>query len=295
MSDSLNNAVIAIDGGGTRCRVALDDGRAPRAVETSSANVSTDFEGAVAQIIEGMGRLAQKVGALPEALWRLPAFVGLAGVTGVDMRARLDKALRFTAVRIEDDRPAALRGALGERDGVVAHCGTGSFFASQINGAMRLAGGWGPVLGDRASAQWIGREALRATLDCVDELHECTPFANRLLSEMGGSAGIVRFAGQARPVDFGALAPLVTEYAGLGDALALGVMTSGAAEIAALVPRMGWVPGMAVCLTGGIGPHFTPHLPSAMQADVMAPQGAPLDGALALARDFAKEIANECR
>ncbi|MBW0158386.1 BadF/BadG/BcrA/BcrD ATPase family protein [Sedimentimonas flavescens] len=293
MSDSLNNAIIAIDGGGTRCRVALDDGRLTRAIETGSANVSTDFDGAVAQMIEGMNLLARKVDLPVQALWSLPAFVGLAGVTGAEMRARLCAALPFTAVRVEDDRPAALRGALGDRDGVVAHCGTGSFFAAQIRGVMRLAGGWGPVLGDRASAQWVGREALRATLDCVDDLQECTPLANRLLSEMGGSPGIVRFASRARPVDFGALAPLVTDYAGKGDALALGVMATGASEIAALIPQMGWVPGQAICLTGGIGPHFMQFLPAAMLADVAAPQGSPLDGALTLAREFAKEIAHE--
>lgn len=295
MSESLTNAIIAVDGGGTRCRVALDDGRARHMVETGPANVTTDFDGSVAQLIAGLDQLAQKAGVPVAALHPLPAFLGLAGIIGEDIRTRFRNALPLTTLRVEDDRPAALRGALGQRDGVVAHCGTGSFFASQIGGATRFAGGWGAILGDQASARWIGREALRVTLDCVDGLRDRTPLADRLLADLDGHPGIVRFARRARPSDFGALAPLVTEYADRGDALALDVMASGAAEIAALVPQMGWVPGMAICLTGGIGPHYARYLPAAMQAALIAPEGAPMDGALALARDFAREIADERR
>ena len=45
----------------------------------------------------------------------------------------------------------ALRGALGEKDGIVVHCGIGSFAASRIDGKSRFAGGWGPVLGDEVT------------------------------------------------------------------------------------------------------------------------------------------------
>ena len=51
---------------------------------------------------------------------------------------------------------------------------------------------------------------------------------------------------------------------------------------------------MALCLTGGIAPHFAPFLPHDLRASVVAPDGAPLAGALALAREFAEELANEC-
>ena len=136
MSESLTNAIIAVDGGGTRCRVALDDGRAICVVETGPANVSTDFDGSVAQLVAGLEQLAQKAGVAVAELSPLPAFLGLAGIIGEDIRTRFRNALPLTTLRVEDDRPAALRGALGQRDGVVAHCGTGSFFAASSVGVF---------------------------------------------------------------------------------------------------------------------------------------------------------------
>lgn len=290
MSTAATSPVLAIDGGGTRCRVAFCDGGDVVSVETGSANVSTDFDAAVREIVAGIGGLTERLGLSVEAL---PAFVGLAGVTGPTIADRLRAALPFRRARIADDRPAALRGALGRRNGVIAHCGTGSFFAAQRDGAMRFAGGWGPVLGDEASAQWVGRAALRLTLESVDGRRDGTPLTQKLLADFGDPAGVVRFAGAARPADFGALAPLVTDHAAQGDAVAVEIMRLGASEIARALPHLGWSPGKAICLTGGIGPRYAAWLPEALHADLAAPEGEPLDGALSLARDFSAEIAHE--
>ncbi|ETX27351.1 BadF/BadG/BcrA/BcrD ATPase family protein [Roseivivax isoporae] len=293
MDDSRHIPVIGIDGGGTRCRVALDDGRGRHVVETGSANASTDLAGTVRQVAEGLAALGQAAGWAVDDLVRLPAFVGLAGVTGPAIAEALRAALPLVHARIDDDRPAALRGVLGRRDGALAHCGTGSFFALQAGGGMRIVGGWGSVLGDEASAQWIGRRALAGALDRADGLAAPSPLSDALLSEFGGTAGIVAFAATATPAAFGALAPRVTDRAGQGDALARAVMQAGARHVAETLATLGWTPGRALCLTGGIGPHFAPFLPADMEAAIVPPEGQPLDGALSLARDFAREIAHE--
>ncbi len=291
MDGSPHLKALAIDGGGTRCRLALTQGARVTTVETGPANVSTDFDGAIAQILTGLRTLAAETGESAQALARQPAFIGLAGVTGPEVADRVRGALPFGTARVEDDRPAALRGALGHREGAVAHCGTGSFFGSYLKGAMRLSGGWGPILGDEASAQWIGRRALRGALETVDGEAETSGLSRALLDRLGGAAGIVDFAGTAPPSRFGALAPLVTAAAQEADSLALRTMEAGAAEIAKSLPPIGWRPGIAICLTGGIGPQFAPYLPDAMQADVAPPAGEPLSGALALARELARETA----
>mgnify|MGYP001826436287 CR=1 FL=1 len=293
MSDSRSISVIAIDGGGTRCRVALDDRRSITTVETGPANASTDLDGTVQQITEGLAELANRTDRTIAVLSGLPAFIGLAGVTGRKIADQLRDALPFRRVRIEVDRAAALRGALGHKDGVIAHCGTGSFFAAQTGGKMRFAGGWGPILGDVASAQWIGRSALSVTLESVDGRRETAPLAERLLADLGGTAGIVHFAASALPSDFGALAPLVTRHAEDGDALANQVMRAGAEEIARALLRIGWQPGRAICLTGGIAPRFGPYLPADMQADLTPPESEPLAGALSMARDLALEAPDD--
>lgn len=293
MNRSTHTLVLAIDGGGTRCRVAARSGGNLVSVETGSANVSTDFAGAVRQIEQGLESLSARMGQTVEVLSAAPAFVGLAGVTGSAIADRLRAALPFRHVRYADDRVAALRGALGQRDGVIGHCGTGSFYAAQIGGETRLSGGWGPVLGDEASAQWVGRAALSLTLEAFDDRLAMSPLAERILSDFGDAAGIVRFAGTARPPEFGALAPLVTGFAAQGDGIAELIMRRGADEIARGVRRLGWCPDHPICLTGGIGPHYIPFLPEELRASVADRKGEPLEGALALAEDLAEEIAND--
>jgi glucosamine kinase len=260
-------------------------------VETGSANVSTDFAASLHEIRSGLEALAERLEVTLDDLCARPAFVGLAGVTGPVLAEKLRASLPFKRVRIEDDRPAALRGALGSADGFLAHCGTGSFFGAQVAGSSRLIGGWGPVLGDDASAQWIGRTALTAVLDCVDGLCPMSEFAECMLRDFDGAAEIVRFAGDAAPAEFGALARRVTAAASQGDPVAIGVMRRGATRVAEILVSLGWRPGFPICLTGGIGPQFPLYLPDEMRDHVADPKATPLDGALELAGDLAKEAA----
>ena len=143
--------------------------------------------------------------------------------------------------------------------------------------------------GDEASAQWVGRAVLRDTLETVDGRRATSELANALLEEFEGAAGIVRFAGSARPSDFGAIAPKVSGFAARGDALAERIMSAGASEIERGLVHIGWTPGRAICLTGGIGPQFEPYLPARMQTEIVPASGAPLSGALLLASALESE------
>lgn len=294
MSEPFITPVIAVDGGGTRCRTALfcakDAFRPAFVVETGSANVSTDFNAATHEIMRGVNEVAARAGLDLSSLADVPAYLGLAGITGPEIANRLAGALPFLRVKVEDDRPAALRGVLGEVDGIVSHCGTGSFIAMQQKGVMRFVGGWGPVLGDPASAQWVGRQALARSLDVVDGLRPASALADQILTDLGNAPGVVRFAAGASPADFGRFAPKVTAHAGQGDALALSILQAGADEIAETLRALGWQAGTRLCLTGGIGPFYASYLPADMRADLADPLGLPLDGAMALAREFSAEI-----
>jgi len=293
MTNVLKTSVLALDGGGTRCRLALSRGADVTTVETGSANISTDLGGAVAQVRAGLAQLSAVTGHPAEALAMCPIYIGIAGVTGPVIADRFAAELPFRQVRVSDDRPTALSGALGGRDGLVAHCGTGSFFAAQIGGSPRFAGGWGAVLGDPASAQWVGRRALACTLEEVDQLRAASGLGAQLLDRFGGAAEIVSFAVTASPADFGRVAPDVTDLAAKGDPLALEILTGAGREIATTLQKMGWVPELPLCLTGGIAPHFRPYLPPVMQQACSPPVGTPLDGAIALAHEFAREVRDD--
>ncbi|MGI9367795.1 MAG: BadF/BadG/BcrA/BcrD ATPase family protein [Ruegeria sp.] len=237
------NSIVAIDGGGTRCRMAFAGNGKRVSVEVGSANVSTDFSRAVAELQTGIQLLSKELSIPFEALANCPAFVGLAGMTGPRVAQAVANSLPFDQVRVLDDRPASVRGALGAGDGAVAHCGTGSFFGVQIDGNLHLAGGWGPVLGDQASAQWIGRQALRHALDAVDGLGLHSDLTKKFLNDFDGAAGIVAFAGQAGPSGLGQIAKDVTSFAKGGDTVARSVMRLGADYIAQSLPKAGWHSG----------------------------------------------------
>lgn len=283
--------ILAVDGGGTNCRIAYCAGGQRHVVGVGPANVASDFDGAAARIAAGLEQLAGQLQQPLQALCGLPAYLGLAGVTGPQMAARVAAALPLEVLRVEDDRRPALVGAHAGADGAIAHCGTGSFLALQRQGSQRFAGGWGSVLGDEASAQWVGRKALAAALQDVDGLIESSGLTAGLLNEFGGPAGIVAFAGQARPHEFGQIARQVTAAAEADDAVAGSLMRGAAAQLLQVLERMGWTPDLPLCLTGGIGPQYVPYLPQAARAALTGPQGVPLDGAIALAQAFAAEQA----
>lgn len=293
MTNGLIQPVLAIDGGGTRCRLALNAGDRLVQIEVGSTNVSTDFAAATAELRLGLGQLAEAAGVPLTWLADVPTYAGLAGVTGATLAARVQEALPLKSIKVEDDRPAALRGAIGEANGVVAHCGTGSFVARQQNGQMRLAGGWGAVLGDPASAQWVGRRALGRTLDVADRLVAGSGLSDAVMQRFGDTSAIVAFAATATPSDFGALAPMVTEASSRGDEIARGILSAAATEIADTLRAMGWCEGETICLTGGIGPRFADYMPLDMIGSLAPPQATPLDGALSLANDFRNAVSKD--
>lgn len=293
MTRSADILVLAVDGGGTRCRLAACRGGDVHRIEVGAANISTDFEAARAELMLGLDRLATVSGYSKGELTKAPAYLGLAGITGEAIARKLANALPLERVRIEDDRRAAMRGALGPKSGIVAHCGTGSFIAAQLGSSTRLAGGWGPILGDQASAQWVGRQAMADTLEAIDGVTEPSDMASALQNRFGDAAGIVRAAAEMTPSEFGAIAPVVTEYAGQGDALAVSILCKGADYLSDRMVKLGWVAGLPICLTGGIGPQYAPYLPAEMQAALSKPIGDPLSGAIALAHAFQEEIEDE--
>ena len=191
--------ILGVDGGGTRCRLALEGPEGRHQVEVGPANVFTDFDGALAEISSGIGVLASKARLSQASLYQMPTYLGLAGVTNDKVAESVAGALPFQHVRVSDDRSIALRGALGGRDGVLAHFGTGSFLAFQSGGRTRLAGGWGWQLGDQGSAYWVVRSALSATLDTFDGLRAASKLTRNLLHRYGSPGEIVEFCASSKP------------------------------------------------------------------------------------------------
>lgn len=275
---------IGADGGGTRLRVALELAGTRHEVTRGAANATSDFDGTVAALTDALTEVAQQAGLTLDDITPCPAFLGLAGVTGPRLAARLAGALPLTNAEVDEDTRPAVAGALGDSDGAVIACGTGSFLARQHNGRLRFIGGHGLILGDEASAAWIGRTALARTLHALDGLIDHTALTEATLAHFpDGAEQLVAFAATATPAEFGAHAPRVVDAAQSGDATAHRIMLDGVHYVTHGLDVLGWHPGEPLVLMGGLGPAWHAFLPDPIAAAVVDPLGTALDGALLLA------------
>ncbi|ETX14785.1 ATPase [Roseivivax halodurans JCM 10272] len=277
--------VIAVDGGGSRCRFLLSGPGGERRIERGPANVFSDFDGAIAVLRDGLAALESETGVDAS---ECPCCLALAGVIDLDVAAQVSRALSLPQARIEEDWRAALEGALGGADGAVVGLGTGSFAARLEGKTAQAIGGHGLALGDEASGAWLGREALRRTLHAAEGLTEASPLTDELLGELGGVAGIVRFGASAAPSDYARLAPRVAA-AGQGDPHAAAILSQGADYIAGALHAIGWQSSEPLCLIGGLAETYAAWLSAPLASALIAPRGTALDGALALARVYASE------
>jgi N-acetylglucosamine kinase-like BadF-type ATPase len=152
------------------------------------------------------------------------------------------------------DEEIAHDAAFAGGPGILVIAGTGSnAIGRSAAGEIFGAGGWGPVLGDEGSGNWIGLEAIRAVLrtqdrEQLDDANRAQPGRDRtsLLREIERhwkliSLGeLVAYANRRGDPDhpapeFASLAPVVARCADGGDALAAEVLTRAGVELAELV------------------------------------------------------------
>lgn len=272
--------LLGVDGGGTGCRAAVADGAGHvlGRGEAGPSNIVTDPEGARANILAAVEAASAGTGT---ALKDLHAVLGLAGANLPEYARRLAGTLPFASVRIESDAVIALKGAIGDRDGVVAAIGTGSVFAGQAGGRVMQIGGWGLNLGDEASGAWLGRALLSRALHAGDGLVGMTPLLASVIAEAGSPEALVDFARTASPADYGRYAPRLFE---LEDPAAAAILAEADAWILRCIDRLAPDPASGVTFLGGLGALFERRLSSRLAGRIFAAQGGALDGALHLAR-----------
>ncbi len=283
--------LIAVDGGGTGCRVRLCDGAGAElaSAEGGPANVTTDFDLARANIDAAVRRAYEAAQIEPGHRAQDVAMLGLAGAGIGDYAKQMEQALGFARARVTTDRETTVQGALGEGDGVVALLGTGSFFSARFRGQEHNIGGWGFRLGDEAGGAWLGRELLRRTLHALDGLmahSQLTRDTSRRFSDR--PAELVAFAQDATPAEFGRFAPEIAAAQAAGDTVAELIMDEAVRLICQRLDALGTHATGALYLLGGLATVYRPLLPMRYQELCKPPHGGALDGAVMLAqRDLA--------
>lgn len=184
--------VVGVDAGGTSTRAcAVDAGmRVLGTGRAGGANPNSHPpEKAASSVAEAV---AVATGDLDRADLG-GCVVGMAGsskLTDPDVAALFERTWRDAgfdvAPQVVSDAETAFASATDAPDGTVLVSGTGSI-AGRIRDRRMVAvsGGYGWLLGDEGSGFWIGREAVRATLDALSGGEPIGGLASSVLAEAG--------------------------------------------------------------------------------------------------------------
>lgn len=229
--------VLGLDAGGTKtvALVAGEDGAPAGEARGGGANLHTHGELEVEKVLHDVMERAsagREIAAL---------CLGMAGVDRPQDEAVIRGILRRLGhregLRVVNDAVIALVAGAPERLGLVVLAGTGSIaYGADVQGGTARSGGLGWILADEGSAQWLGREALRAAVRAADGRGPQTALyalALEALKAEGLSDLVARvYERDARPSDLGRLAWMVEAAAEQGDPVASAILDHGAAELA---------------------------------------------------------------
>ena len=271
---------LGVDGGGTGCRVAICDvqGCILARAEAGPANIASAPEAALGNILSASdAALAQLGGDVP--ISRLLAGLGLAGANAAGAGAWLGARLPFARAQIVTDAVTAVKGALGDQDGIVAAIGTGSVFAEQRAGRIRQIGGWGLALGDEGSGAVLGRALLARALRGRDGALPMSPLLEAVLKEFATPEALVTFSLGAKAADYATFAPRVVTSE---DPAAQAIMAQAVEEVRGSLAALQGSASVPVTFIGGLGAVYSSRITDWPQRPAA---GSALDGALLLARE----------
>jgi len=228
---------LGVDGGGTKTDFLLaDDERELGRVRTGSIKLlRLEAAKAEANLRQALTELEALTGVAMRSVAR--CCIGAGGDAAPSVSAWVRETfgrLVGGELLLVGDVEVALDGVFHGERGVLALAGTGSQVAGRgKDGALRLAGGYGPALADEGSGHFLGSEGLRKAFRAIDE-QRSTSLMEAFLQHWGlrSVPELIEFANQNPAPDFSQLAPLVAKCSEGGDQVAAEVIRKGGEELA---------------------------------------------------------------
>lgn len=258
--------ILSVDGGGTKTEFCISDmeGHIKDSVIVGCSNYKSVGVEAVRESFQAGFELLEKkgirLGDLRYSVWGISgcdsehdfslirAVLEGLGIDGETSYLCNDGILAFYAQAMEP--------------GMVVIAGTGSIILGiGSDGEYKRASGWGYNISDIGSGYWIGAEALKHTLLYCDGCGGYSPFFD-CIREYFKADSFERLPYVVTEVtdyyEIARLAELVTEEAGRGEEVTLGILRHGAEVIARLIGsiyrRMGFDSRMElnIVFSGGV-------------------------------------------
>ena len=260
---------LGVDGGGTKTEFVCSDASGAvvaRAVTGTTYHLQVGLDEAVARIRQGIaavcGQLAVAPSELRYAFFGLPAYGEDAAVDPL-LNAACGTILGHDRYACDNDMVCGWAGSLACADGINLVAGTGSIGYGERQGQSARVGGWGEMFSDEGSAYWIATQGLNAFTRMSDgrlaegPLHRAFIAALDLGRDLDLCARVMGDGGMTRDA-IAALAPIVAQAAGEGDAQAASILDRAGEELArmaqALRLRLGFSESETVLLSwsGGV-------------------------------------------
>ena len=231
-------AILGIDGGGTRTRASIVAGERVLA-HAENGSIKRLRVGAEAAETH-LRALLKDVYAQAGVTGVRAASAGVASAAMPGVTEWIDAVFQdFNVERSEvvGDEVIALDAAFRGGPGILQIAGTGSNTIGRApDGSRECAGGWSSHLGDEGSGYWIGLHSVRRALKAYDR-EQPTQILKKV-GEIWGTPEIGELVnlGDSTPgPDFAALAPAIDELANAGDPVAREVLQQAAADLVEFV------------------------------------------------------------
>ncbi len=281
--------ILGIDGGGSKCKVRLENNQGQLLAEAVSgpANIATSIELAQQSILDATYS-ALALAKLPaSAIQDIHAFAGLAGASiQAAKSSMLQWPCPFSQFNLSSDIEIAIQAAHGDNDGDVIIIGTGFCAASRRNGISTEFGGYGLLLSDGASGGWLGLQVIRRTLEVLDGLYPASPLIEAVLAELNcsNSGQLSELVIAAKPAYFASFAPLVFEYS--HDHYAKQLLIQATEYLARYITYLTTLSNNPLALVGGVANAIKPRLDQTLCRYLVETSQTPEQGAIQLAKKY---------
>ena len=217
-----NKFYIAIDSGGTNCKVSLYNNKYGVVHSDVFNSVHYSAVGAKNYSKHTAGII---IGLLNSLGLSFSDCTGIcAGIAGArlksnkdEIRKHLTEDLSYFNIIIESDTAIAFEDVFGAEDGLILICGTGSVLFGRLNSEFVRLGGWGKLLGDDGSSYFIGLNFLKRLVKHFDKSTDKIEIENLLNNSYGLNRDNIIDKIYHTKYDVASLAPFVVEQAGKGN------------------------------------------------------------------------------
>lgn len=280
---------LGIDGGGTKCKVRLEDQNGELMGEGLSgpANPAQNAVQAFESITDASVKALVSASLPATMISQCHAVMGLAGANIPAYRTPvMEWNHPFANLDVTTDLHIACVGAHGGNEGAILITGTGSSAFALVNGKISTLGGHGFPLGDKASGAWLGWRALSTALEMADGLLPQTDLSARVLAALdcATSADVVAKALHFKPGDYAVLAPLVLTLSQEGDSHAKRIVDEAVHYVHRVLLQLVKLEPARVSMIGGLAKPYINVLPDDVKRLLKSPLCSPEFGAVALAK-----------